>query len=447
MLIVYHAFRRLGIPFLLGLKGPSSAFANSSKAPCGKVCLSSALHGGQQSIREEIPPDFPRRDDVLAALNAVRQGCRITQALQPLGSRPGVEEKSKASEETIATVEKADLSPVTVADYAVQALILHLLHTEFPEDGFIAEEDSAALLENESLLSQVLSATGLARKEDMLQGLDLGKSYTKWSNGEKNTSSRPPRVWALDPIDGTRGFLRGKTSGGQYAVALALIENGKPVIGVLGCPNLPTGMNDENYAWNEDETEDRNKESRGCVFVASRGGGCYQLPLHPVDSVLPKKLSVTPNDGSTRKICDGRFSIGVEKFSDALGQTAGMAKVLHGSERALDDDGEIIRARRIDSQAKHGVIARGGAEWYVRLPKPGYVEWIWDHAAGNVVIEEAGGKMTDTEDCPLDFSLGPKLSPSVRGILMSNGGEFHRALVDAFAQEEKLRLEHSGGDK
>ena len=113
---------------------------------------------------------------------------------------------------------------------------------------------------------------------------------------------------------------------------------------------------------------------------------------------------------------------------------------LHGKDTALDDNGEIIRARRIDSQAKHGVIARGGAEWYVRLPKPGYVEWIWDHAAGNVVIEEAGGKMTDTEGRPLDFSLGPKLSPSVRGILMSNGGIFHKSLVDAFAQEEAIRL-------
>ena len=41
--------------------------------------------------------------------------------------------------------------------------------------------------------------------------------------------------WVIDPIDGTKGFLRGE----QYAVALGLIENGKVVLGVLGCPNLP----------------------------------------------------------------------------------------------------------------------------------------------------------------------------------------------------------------
>ena len=108
---------------------------------------------------------------------------------------------------------------------------------------------------------------------------------------------------------------------------------------------------------------------------------------------------------------------------------------------ALDKDGEIIKERRMDSQAKHGVIARGGAEFYVRLPNPGYVEWIWDHAAGNVVIEEAGGEMTDTLGRPIDFSLGANLSPDVRGVLMSNGGIFHKALVAAFAVQEGKQLQ------
>jgi 3'-phosphoadenosine 5'-phosphosulfate (PAPS) 3'-phosphatase len=120
--------------------------------------------------------------------------------------------------------------------------------------------------------------------------------------------------------------------------------------------------------------------------------------------------------------------------------SAGMARRIHGP-NVLNSDGEIINARRMDSQAKHGVIARGGAEFYVRLPKPGYVEWIWDHAAGNVVIEEAGGQMTDTNGQSIDFSLGAKLSPNVRGVLMSNGGAFHQALVSAFAEEEAERLQ------
>lgn len=42
-------------------------------------------------------------------------------------------------------------------------------------------------------------------------------------------------IWALDPIDGTKGFLRGD----QYAVCLALMVDGKVQAGALGCPNLP----------------------------------------------------------------------------------------------------------------------------------------------------------------------------------------------------------------
>jgi 3'-phosphoadenosine 5'-phosphosulfate (PAPS) 3'-phosphatase len=130
---------------------------------------------------------------------------------------------------------------------------------------------------------------------------------------------------------------------------------------------------------------------------------------------------------------------GVEKYSDARGQCREMAKVIHG-EGAVDEEGEIIRARRIDSQAKHGVLARAGAEFYVRLPRPGYVEWIWDIAAGNVVIEEAGGAMTDVEGNPIDFSLGAQLSAGVTGVLASNGGVFHSALLEAYRKQEESRL-------
>lgn len=129
---------------------------------------------------------------------------------------------------------------------------------------------------------------------------------------------------------------------------------------------------------------------------------------------------------------------GVEKsFGDPLGECAEMAKILHGEINALDDAGNIRKARQIDSQAKHGVIARGGAEYYVRLPVAGYREWIWDQAAGSVVLQEAGGKMTDTAGNVIDFGLGAKLSDTVKGVLASNGGIFHDALVQAYEKQKQ----------
>lgn len=138
--------------------------------------------------------------------------------------------------------------------------------------------------------------------------------------------------------------------------------------------------------------------------------------------------------------CLCHIKTGVEKgFGDFLGQMPDIAKIIHGADAALDKDGEIIKSCRIDSQAKYGVLAQGGGEFYVRLPKPGYQEWIWDQAAGCVVITESGGKMTDVDGNEIDFSLGAKLSSKVRGVLGSNGGKFHDALVQAYKQQESAR--------
>ena len=371
----------------------------------------------------ELPEDFPRRQDALVALEAVRKACAITLALQPDSSQ----------RITTKTVSKLDLSPVTVGDFAAQAVVLRHLHEAFVHDSFIAEESSQALADDEGLSKEVLAATSMESVEIVMDSIQLGKQYELWDE-----VGRPPRVWCLDPIDGTKGFLRGKREGGQYCVALALLEDGLPSIGVLGCPNLPASPVDFDYAWRQDETPDNNQGSRGCIFVACQGGGCYQLPFIP--GAPSQLLHVTPNDGSIKDPSEGRFCIGVERFSDALGLCARTARILLGDD-ALTDDGEIVNARRIDSQAKYGVLARAGAEYYARLPKPGYVEWIWDHAAGYVVLTEAGGQMTDQAGKEIDFSLGAKMSDHVSGVLGSNGGKFHSALVDAFQQQEETRLQ------
>mmetsp|Transcript_10928 Transcript_10928/g.32340 ORF Transcript_10928/g.32340 Transcript_10928/m.32340 type:complete len:244 (-) Transcript_10928:137-868(-) len=235
----------------------------------------------------------------------------------------------------------------------------------------------------------------------------------------------------------TKGFLRGKFDGGQYCVALALLENGTPTIGILGCPNLPSSVDDDNYAWKDNEDDRSDVKTRGCIFVATKGGGAYQLDMSLSQCL---QLSATPNDGKTRNISEARFSIGVEKgFGDPLGQADKIAEILHGPS-ALDEKGEIVLSRRTDSQAKFGVLARAGAEVYLRLPKAGYQEWIWDLAAGSLVITEAGGEITDVDGNQLDFSQGAKLPASHRGIIGSNGGMFQRELLEAYQRQESVRL-------
>ena len=107
-----------------------------------------------------------------------------------------------------------------------------------------------------------------------------------------------------------------------------------------------------------------------------------------------------------------------------------IAKKIHG--KLNPHGGEILYSRRMDSQVKYGVLARGGAEIFVRLPERSYVEWVWDHAAGRIIVEEAGGIQTDTQGRLIDYVLGAKMDPNVDGILVSAGGKFHDKLLNAY---------------
>ena len=76
------------------------------------------------------------------------------------------------------------------------------------------------------------------------------------------------------------------------------------------------------------------------------------------------------------------------------------------------------------------MIARGDASIYLRLPtRKDYQEKIWDHAAGSIIVEEAGGKVTDTQGQDLDFSQGRTLSKNT-GVVGSNG-ELHDLVISA----------------
>jgi 3'(2'), 5'-bisphosphate nucleotidase len=220
---------------------------------------------------------------------------------------------------------------------------------------------------------------------------------TEWIDrgGAKDPSDE---FWTLDPIDGTKGFLRGD----QYAIALALIRNGKPVVAALACPALthPTDG------------------SIGTILWATEGGGCFQAS-GPIEGAQPVRVS------RTKEPALACMSESVESGHSSHDSSARVAALL----------GITSRPRRMDSQAKYAVVARGEADIYMRLPvRPSYDERIWDHAAGALVVTESGGQVTDIFGKDLDFSHGAKLLENT-GVVATNG-HLHAAVLDALAREE-----------
>ncbi|KAG1046819.1 hypothetical protein G6F43_010711 [Rhizopus delemar] len=291
------------------------------------------------------------------------------------------------------TLTKNDKSPVTVADFSAQAIINTYLHKDFPNDPIIGEEDSKDLQGESgkvlrekvvSLTNGVLSENEKLSEQQILDAIDRGN----YAGGPKG------RHWALDPIDGTKGFLRG----GQYAVCLALIEDGVVQLGVIGCPNLPLNHN-------EPEGE------KGSLFIAVRSQGAYQRSFSNDNETRIQFADISSTEQST-------FCESVEAGHSSHGDAEEIAKLL----------GITRTPVRMDSQAKYCSISRGDADIYLRLPtSKTYVEKIWDHASGNVLVTEAGGKVTDIYGQPLDFSIGRTLEKN-KGVIASKASIHDRVL-------------------
>lgn len=312
------------------------------------------------------------------ALAAVREATELCQRVQ--------------EQMAVQSIEKSDRSPVTIADFGSQALICSRLRRAFPDDPIIAEETSAVLTADdsqqslESVIRYVRDLRPDASSEAILEWIDYGiqKEHTD-------------RHWTLDPIDGTKGFLRGD----QYAIALALIVQGEVQVAAVGCPNLTLGT----YP-----------DVKGVIAIAVRGEGTEFYRLSDTEPLGKAEVTATSNPD------EARFSESVESAHTSHSQSAIIAKLL----------GIVKPANRLDSQAKYVVVAGGDADIYMRLPsKRRYVENIWDHAAGMLVVEEAGGCVTDTRGVPLDFGHGYQLTRN-RGVLVSNG-KLHAKLLQAIA--------------
>ncbi|KAL5555471.1 hypothetical protein UlMin_037707 [Ulmus minor] len=302
---------------------------------------------------------------------------------------------------------KSNKTPVTVADYGSQALISHVLERELPTVSFslVAEEDSSDIRKDSGqetleritkLVNDVLAGDesySTLTTEDVLRAIDNGKS-------EGGSSGRH---WLLDPIDGTKGFVRGD----QYAVALGLLDEGKVVLGVVACPNLPlTSI----VGHNQRSAESPHGEV-GCLFFAKVGSGTYMQSL---DGSSPIKVHVSATENPEEAVLFESFEAAhaIHELSNTICEKLGVK----------------APPVRIDSQAKYAVVSRGDGDIYLRFQRNGYREKIWDHAAGSIVVTEAGGMVLDGAGNPLDFSKGRHLDVE-NGIVVTNQKLFSSLLM------------------
>jgi len=148
-----------------------------------------------------------------------------------------------------------------------------------------------------------------------------------------------------------------------------------------------------------------------------RGHGAWAWPLDGDGEPAPARVSDLADPAGLR------FCESVEAAHSSHSDAA----------RIADRLGVTAAGVRIDSQVKYGVTARGEADAYLRLPKSAsYVEKIWDHSAGALVVQEAGGRVSDIHGRELDFSQGYRLTRN-KGVIVSNG-KLHDAVLGAIKE-------------
>lgn len=193
--------------------------------------------------------------------------------------------------------------PVTAADRAASRIIVEGLAEAFPDDAILSEE------------------------EDDVVGVRLGRE----------------RVWIIDPIDGTAGFVR---KDGDFAVQIGLAENGKAVVGVVLLP------------------------FHGVTYYATAGGGCFK---ESADGIQRLQAS-SETDYSKMYVAVSRNHPS-PKLRNVF-QSLGLA-------------GELSRG---SVGLKIGLIAEQSCDLYIHLsPRTK----LWDTCAPQIILEEAGGRLTD----------------------------------------------------
>ena len=243
----------------------------------------------------------------------------------------------------------ADIS--TAADRLSQDLILKHLHSAFPDDALCAEETAEAFA-------------------DVPQ---IG-----------------PKIWIVDPIDGTRGFAR---KNGEFSIMVALVEQGRIALGIVSEP-----------------AKDR-------LTYATQGGGCWKQD----------------GAGQGQRGC---ISLSSEPIPCRVSACTELTKatLVQSHSRNADKSSRYVKAlqpaRVIETYSagiKLAMIARGEAVIYLNTYDAFH---DWDICAGHILVDEAGGRITGLHAEELRYGLPGAWQR--HGVLASNG-KLHEVAVHALA--------------
>jgi 3'(2'), 5'-bisphosphate nucleotidase len=313
---------------------------------------------------------------LLIAIEAVRAAAIATETV-----------RKASTTGRFAAITKGDASPVTVADFASQAVVAHVLQGALGRVPFLGEESDVLLRDpaHQSILDAVVEGARAAFPElDQRSVLDL--------LAHERADPTKAGYWTLDPVDGTKGYLRG----GQYAIALAWVDDGRPQMGVMACPRLALDIDDPSQP-----------VETGIIAFAIRGGGSRwtSLGTDEIDDAEPLSAPPWQAGEPVDLLLSAESAHGDGNAAEDLGQRAG----------------PLGRAYKLDSASKYVLLAHGRGNAYMRVPrlvpgKPERKECVWDHAAGVLIAEEAGCVTSDLDGRPLDFAAGPTLANN-RGLL------------------------------
>jgi 3'(2'), 5'-bisphosphate nucleotidase len=179
---------------------------------------------------------------------------------------------------------------------------------------------------------------------------------------ERTSSGYVPRLgrsfFLVDPLDGTKEFLK---FNGEFAINVALVEDGKAVFGLIYAPD------------------------KADCYVTLSPGGAYRCPLPPDPATHPSHAAFTPLNGEAAA---GRPFRAIVSHSHLRPEAVTFLENLGNLEKAS-----------LGSSLKFGVLARGDADVYPRFGPTSE----WDTAAGHAILEAAGGCTVTLEGQPLRY--------------------------------------------